>query len=71
MEGEGEEQKEDLYVVGYADIADVKDIASAQVRKVKAGTVADIQKYISIESYIDSEEKLAKEKEYIEVRDYI
>ena len=71
LEGEGEEQKEVLYVVGYADIADVKDIASAQVRKVKAGTVADIQKYISIESYIDSEEKLAKAKEYIEGRDSI
>ena len=60
-----------MYVVGYADITEVEDIPDAQVRTVKAGTVADIQKYISIENYLENGEQLEKAKEFIEGRDSI
>lgn len=69
-ERKDDEQQEVLYVVGYQDIDDVKDIPNAEIRNVKAGTVADIQKYISIDAYVD-EEKLDEVKDFIEERDAI
>ncbi len=69
LEGEEGAKEKALYVIGYSDIEDVKDIPDAEVRKIKAGTVADIQKYVSIEKYIENETDVDKIKTYFENKD--
>ena len=53
-----------MYVVGYEGIDKAEDIANADIRMVKAGTVADIQKYISIEEYVEDGAKMDEAKNF-------
>ena len=52
-----------IYVVGYDDIEKAEDIPTADIRMVKAGTVADVQKFVSVEKYIEDAD-LDTAKEY-------
>lgn len=71
LEGEEGSQEKAMYVVGYSDIQEVEDIPDAEVRKIKAGTVADIQKYVSIEKYLEDDAKVEDTKEFFENKDSI
>jgi len=71
LEGEEDAREKAMYVIGYLDIEDVKDIPEAEVRKVKAGTVADIQKYVSIENYIKNEADATEVKDFFESKDSV
>ncbi len=42
-----------VYVVGYDGIENAEDIPTADIRMIKAGTVADVQKFVSVEKYVN------------------
>lgn len=41
-----------MYVIGYEGIDKAEDIPTADVRMIKAGTVADVEKFVSVEKYV-------------------
>jgi len=51
---EGEDKV--VYVVGYEGIEKAEDIPTADIRMVKAGTTADVQKFISVDKYVEDAE---------------